>query len=588
MNIVNGTSHLPTSGKRTWWKDGVVYQIWPASYKDSNSDGMGDIPGIISTLDYLKDLGIDIVWVSPFYDSPQHDMGYDISDYEDIYHAYGTRADAEKLIKECHDRGMRVIFDLVVNHTSHLHKWFEESRSSKDNPKRDWYIWRPAKIDKDGNRKPPNNWRAHWGGSAWEWDESTQEYYLHLFAPEQPDLNWENPVTREAIYGSAMRFWLDRGVDGFRIDTVNMYSKGNEFPDAEVVDHTSEFHMQPNLFCNGPRMHEFLQEMNSKVLSKYDCMTVGELPHTHKIEDVLRYVSATSKELDMVFQFDIVDLGQGKAYKFETVPYDLRDFKRLIDKFQHLIEGTDAWSTAFLENHDQARSISRYASDSTPEHRIRSGKLLAILLATLTGTLYIYQGQEIGMVNVPTDWPPEEYKDIESVEYINMIREQFPGDSEKLKEKLKGVRAMARDNARTPVQWDDSPHAGFTASPNGPWMSVNPNYTEINVKQQSSDPSSTLNFWKQMLKLRKEYIDLFGHGRFEMFDGKNAETMYYIKMFDSQQIFVALSFTGERKKLEVPRKLEGKEMRLLVGNVPVHEMVEGELSPFEGRVYLVE
>lgn len=584
MNSVNGTSHLPTKGKRTWWKDGVVYQIWPASYKDSNGDGMGDLPGIISTLDYLKDLGIDIVWVSPFYDSPQHDMGYDISDYEDIYHLYGTRADAEKLIEECHKRDMRVIFDLVVNHTSHLHKWFQESRSSRDNPKRDWYIWRPAKIDEKGNRKPPNNWRAHWGGSAWEWDEPTQEYYLHLFAPEQPDLNWENPTTREAIYDSAMRFWLDRGVDGFRIDTVNMYSKGNEFPDAKINDHTSEFQMQPDLFCNGPRMHEFLQEMKEKVLSKYDCMTVGELPHTHDTKDVLRYVSASSKELDMVFQFDIVDLGQGKAYKFESVPYDLRDFKRIIDRFQHLIEGTDAWSTAFLENHDQGRSISRYASDATPQTRILSGKLLAILLATLTGTLYIYQGQEIGMVNVPKEWPAENYQDIESVEYINLIKERYPGDDKILKEKLKGVQAMARDNARTPVQWDDTPYAGFTTGE--PWMSVHPNYKEINVKQQLSDPSSVLNFWKSMLRMRKQYIDLFCHGSFEMFDVKDAATMYYTKTFEDQQVFVALSFTDNKKKLEVPGKLQGKKMRLLVSNVD--DVEGGELRPWEGRVYLVE
>jgi oligo-1,6-glucosidase len=298
---------LSTPTTRTWWKEGPVYQIWPASYKDSNNDGMGDVPGIISTLPYLHSLGIKIIWICPIYDSPQIDMGYDISSYERIYAPYGTVADVEVLLAEAHKLGMRVIFDLVINHTSHLHEWFQESRKSKENPKRDWYYWRPAKYNSNGERRPPNNWRCHFGESAWEWDENTQEYYLHLFTTEQPDLNWENEETRKAIYETSMKFWLDKGVDGFRIDTCNMYSKDPLFPDAKIVDPSVELQRTAD-FCNGPRMHEFLQEMY-KIFEKYDCMTVGELPHTPSQAKVLKYVSEEEKQLNMVFNFEIVDLG---------------------------------------------------------------------------------------------------------------------------------------------------------------------------------------------------------------------------------------------------------------------------------------
>ena len=571
-----------TSASRTWWKDGIVYQIWPASYKDSNGDGIGDIPGIISKLDYLKDLGVDIIWVSPVYQSPQVDMGYDISDYEDIHRPYGTVADAEALIKGCHDRGMRLLFDLVINHTSDLHPWFRESRSSKDNQKRDWYIWRPPKHNKDGSRKPPNNWRAHFGGSAWEWDETSQEYYLHLFCPEQPDLNWENEVTRNAIYESAMKFWLEKGVDGFRVDTVNMYSKGDSFPDAPVTDPDAEFEFSPNLFCNGPRMHEFLREMNSKVLSKYDCMTVGECPHTPETADVIRYVSALEKQLNMIFQFDIVDLGQGKDCKFDMVPFKLTDFKGLLDKMQRLTDGTDAWSTVFIENHDQARSISRYASD-LPQYRSRSGKLLAILLATLSGTLFIYQGQEIGTINTPKTWTESDYKDVEALNYIQRIKSQHPNDAAALKEALKGIQHVGRDNARVPVQWNDSPHGGFTTGT--PWMRAHDLYPEINVEQQLNDPNSVLQFWKKMLKMRKEHVDLFVHGNFELLEKESEEVVVYTKTFEGEKVLVVLNFTGEKVEMVAPDGIDRGRLKLLVGNVDQPE--EGTLAPYEGRVFRV-
>lgn len=322
--------------ERTWWKDGTVYQIYPASFKDSNDDGLGDIPGIISKIDYLKDLGIDIIWVSPMYDSPQKDMGYDISNYEAVYPPYGTVADMENLVEACHSRGLKLILDLVVNHTSDEHAWFKESRSAKDNPKRDWYIWRPAKYAADGTRMPPNNWRSFFSGSAWQWDETTEEYYLHLFAIQQPDLNWENKETRRAIYDSAMEFWLKRGVDGFRVDTVNMYSKGNELPDAPIIDDGVYEQPAHTRFCNGARMHEFLREMNTEVLSKYDTMTVGELPYTPDPAHVLRYVGSGDKQLDMVFQFDIVDLGMGEKRKYQFAPWKLSTMKEVVSKWQQV------------------------------------------------------------------------------------------------------------------------------------------------------------------------------------------------------------------------------------------------------------
>ncbi|MCJ1405188.1 alpha-glucosidase mal12 [Xylographa trunciseda] len=575
----------PSVHQRTWWKEGTVYQVWPASYKDSNGDGVGDIQGIISTLDYLKDLGIDVLWVSPMYDSPQKDMGYDISNYENIYPKYGSLADAEELIKECHVRGMRIIFDLVINHTSDQHTWFKQSRSSKDNPKRDWYIWRPAKYDKDGNRKPPNNWRAHFGGSAWEWDEQSQEYFLHLFCPEQPDLNWENSITRDAVYASAVKFWLEKGVDGFRIDTVNMYSKGTTLPDAPIVDPSTELQFGPHLFCNGPRMHEFLREINEKVLRHYDCMTVGELPHTPDTASVLRYISAKDPMLNMVFQFDIVDLGQGSDYKFETVPYPLTTLKATIARLQTLITGTDAWTTAFLENHDQARSISRFASDS-PKNRVRSGKLLAMLLATLTGTLYIYQGQEIGMINVPPHWQPDDFKDVEAINYLSLVRARFHNSPSAIATAVDGIRAVGRDNARTPVQWDSSPHAGFSTVK--PWMRVHDDYPSINVADQVANPNSVLQFWKRMLRMRKDHLDCFIYGDFEMFDPTDEHTLTFSKTWEGERVLVCLNFSADRRRVFVPEGwgAEG-QWEILVGNGEDGYVERGWLEGWEGRIYRV-
>ncbi|KAI9732163.1 MAG: hypothetical protein M1834_004260 [Cirrosporium novae-zelandiae] len=569
------------NARRIWWKDATVYQIWPASFKDSNGDGMGDIQGIISKLDYLKELGIDIIWLSPMYQSPQHDMGYDISNYEDVYPPYGTLADMELLLDSCHIRGMRLILDLVINHTSYLHPWFQESRMSKNNPKRDWYIWRPAKYE-NGTRKPPTNWQSVFCDSTWTWDETTQEYYFHLFAPEQPDLNWEAETTRDAIYKSSMFFWLDKGVDGFRVDTVNLYSKDSTFPDAPIADPSSDLQPAAQFFANGPRIHEFLDEMNTKVLSKYDVMTVGELPATKTAEKVLEYVGSNTKRLNMVFQFDLVTLGHGVPDRFETKSFLLRDLKNALSSQQYIADN-GGWSTAFIENHDVGRSISRFGSED-PKYRAISGKMLAMMLITMTGTLYIYQGQEIGMINCPADWSITEYKDVVTQTYFNLIKSTSSANESEvaLAKAMKAIGKVARDHSRSPMHWDDSPNAGFTSGM--PWTRVHDLYKEINVKDQLHDPSSLLLFWKGALALRKKYINLFAYGNFQIYDLDNESTVVYTKAFESDIVLVVLNFTSVLQPFVKPATL-GSPMKLLLSNIDAPRALE--LSPWEGRVYIL-
>ncbi|KAB2569338.1 Alpha-glucosidase [Lasiodiplodia theobromae] len=568
-----------TITEHPWWKNATIYQIYPASFKDSNGDGLGDLPGILSEIDYIKSLGVDAIWISPMYDSPQYDMGYDISDYEKVYPPYGTVEDMERIIEASHARGMRVLLDLVVNHTSHEHAWFKEARSSKENPKRDWYVWRPAKYDAQGNRKPPNNWRSNFGGSAWEWDEATQEYYLHLFCPEQPDLNWENAETRAAIYESAMEFWLRKGVDGFRVDTVNMYSKHQDFADAAIIDPHTPWQRASSMYCNGPRMHEFLSEMND-VLSKYGAMTVGELPHTHERDHVLRYVSASARQLDMTFMFDVVNIGFGSDQRFDTEPraWRLRELKAAVLRTQDIIDGTDAWTTSFIENHDQARSISRFGSDRSPQLRDVSGKMLALLLSSLSGTLFVYQGQEIGMVNAPESWSIDEYKDVDSKNFSAFMEERYNGEATpRVKAAL---QHLARDHARLPMQWDASYQAGFTTS-DKPWMRVHDNYKEVNVQTETAKKDSILAFWRQMLRLRKEFAPSLVFGTVQIHDLENEKTFVFEKKGKGQSAVVALNFTEEDVPVEVPGKA-GK--KLVASNY--EDEVEGLLRPFEGRVWI--
>jgi oligo-1,6-glucosidase len=572
------------SPQPTWWKDGVCYQIWPSSYKDSNSDGLGDIPGILPTLNYLRDLGIDIIWLSPTYASPQADMGYDISDFEAIYPPFGTMADMDMLITEVHRRGMRIILDLVINHTSDQHVWFKESRKSRDNKYSDFYMWQPPKYAPDGTRRPPNNWRSSFGGSAWEYVPERDQYYLHLFAKEQPDLNWENPVARKAIYETAIEYWLKKGVDGFRVDVANLYSKDVSFPDAKILEPDTETQFPFEHCLNGPRIHEFLKEIRRDVLDKYgeDVMMVGECWMTER-DEVIRYVSKGEKELNMIFDFAMASV----VMEFEdgapkTREWKLPELKAAVAKAQLLTQDTEAWTTVFAENHDVPRSLSRYAT-TDPKWRVKAGKLLAVMLATLTGTLFLYQGQEIGMVNVPDSWTVEDFRDIASLNSWKATAERYAEDEEKLCKALQMLRTTSRDNARTPVQWDDGPNAGFCPQGVKPWIRVHDNYKEVNVAAAQKDPDSILATWKQMLRLRKQYRDVLVYGSFEIYNMEDPNVFSYVKSFEDTKILVALNFGSEEQDLEIPPSFKERTMELLVANV---DQVQDELSAWEARAYL--
>lgn len=578
-----------------YWKDAIFYQVYPASFKDSNGDGWGDLSGLISKIDYLYELGVDVIWVSPIFESPQKDMGYDVSNYQKIYEPYGSIQDVDRLLNEAHRRDMKVILDLVVNHTSQEHEWFQESRSSKTNHKRDWYIWKPARYDANGVRQPPTNWRGYFAGPTWTWDEHTQEYYLHLYAPDQPDLNWENEECRNAIYDNTMRFWLDRGVDGFRIDTVNKYSKRQDFVDVPITDPKSAHQSAPEMWCNGPRIHEFIHEMNRKVLAPFGAVSVGELSNTPHPHQVVSYVSAAAQELDMVFEFSVIRLGTGNILgpKYIYQPFPLSKLKSLTEKWQSFVAGTDAWTTVFIENHDNARAVSRFGDTSSTELWTKSAKTIALWQATLTGTLFLYQGQEIGMTNMPESWGIDEYKDVESSGFYAEAVES--GDQERVRKTLHGLQHLARDHSRIPFQWDDSPNAGFTAAGAEPWMRVHDDHKSINVAKQRDDPASILSFYKQVLKLRKEHRDLFVFGTFELLDPENESVFAYVKRDtkgSGKVALVILNMSGEESiGPDVAATMPGDAPRLLVTTMgsEVSWKVKDErpvLGAWEGRVYV--
>lgn len=496
----------------------------------------------------------------------------------------------ETLIAMCHHHGIRLLLDLVVNHTSDQHAWFRASRSSRHHPQRDWYIWRPPRYNDQGERIPPNNWRRYFSGSAWEWDEHTQEYYLHLFAKEMPDLNWENEEVRRAIYETVLRFWLDKGVDGFRVDCANLWSKPPDYPDVPVVEPDS-FEQPGFVWANGPRIHEFLREMNTKVLDHYDCVTVGELPHTSDPAHVRRFVSAGDRQLNMVHQLDIVDCGQHPQKKYWYTGWKLSAFKTIVARWQTFIEGTDAWTTTFLENHDQGRSVSRFGSDAK-DHRVTSAKMLALMLGTLTGTLFLYQGQELGMINVPETWSIDKYQDIETVDFYRDVEARCGGDEVTMAHALRSIRLMGRDNARTPMQWDDGPHAGFTTRIEGGWTQVHDSYREINVSRQRDDPASVLHFWRDLIALRTQDLrKLLVRGTFAMVDPDNENTFVFTKTYGKEMALVVLNFTAEEQKLVV---LPNGNWRFRLGNYA--DVVMGEvigpamivLRAYEGRLYLGE
>jgi oligo-1,6-glucosidase len=558
---------------KQWWKEAVVYQIYPRSFKDSNGDGIGDIPGIISKLDYLKDLGIDVIWLSPVYKSPNDDNGYDISDYRDIMDEFGTMADWEKLLEEVHKRGMKLIMDLVVNHSSDEHPWFIESRKSKDNPYRDYYIWRPGK---DG--KEPNNWESVFGGSAWEYDEATGEYYLHLFSKKQPDLNWENPKLRQEIY-DMMKFWLDKGIDGFRMDVINFISKVPELPDAPNPE-GKKYVSGAQYFINGPRIHEFLQEMNQEVLSKYDIMTVGEMPGV-TVEEAQLYTGEDRNELNMVFQFEHVGLDSGSGGKWDLRPLKLKDLKENMTKWQKGLEGI-GWNSLYLNNHDQPRMVSRFGNDQ--EYRVESAKMLATFLHMLQGTPFIYQGEEIGMTNVRFE-SIDDYKDIET---LNMYREKVMEQGEDTKKVMESIYAKGRDNARTPFQWDDSENAGFTAGT--PWIKVNPNYKEINAKQAIEDPNSIYHYYRKLIQLRKQQ-PIIVYGTYDLILPEHEQIYAYTRTYHNEKLLVILNFSDQQPVFEWPKDLSFSYKELLISNYQVdgdEEIDFIKLKPYEARVYLLK
>ncbi|TDL15364.1 glycoside hydrolase family 13 protein [Rickenella mellea] len=580
-------SASPFTAKRAWWKESTIYQIYPSSFCDSNGDGIGDLPGILSKLDYLKGLGVDIVWLSPIYKSPWRDGGYDISDYRDIDPRYGTLDDWDMLVKGLHERGMKIMMDLVVNHTSDEHEWFRASRSSKSSSKRDWYIWRPARYDPDGTRRPPNNWKSIFEGSAWTWDSETQEYYLHLFLPGQPDLNWENPDVREAIF-EMMRFWLDRGTDGFRMDVINLISKVPGFPDAPICSPNEEYQLSPIYWANGPRVHEFVKEMNRKVLSKYECITVGEAPFTDDMEVLAAYVLPINEELNMVFHFELMQLDIPPDINGPPlVPrkWKLTELKDVVEKWQNFMREEGYWNSVYIDNHDQPRSVSRFGDDS-PAWRARSAKMLAILHITQSGTLFVYQGQEIGMANVPRSWGIEEYKDVQTQNFWDEAMKPRPqnGDTSDL---MDGIQKKARDNSRTPMQWNGTANAGFTSGT--PWMRVNDDYTEWNLQSQINDPESVWSFWHEALQFRKEH-DVFIYGNFEIVDASNEKTFAFIRCLGDIAALIVLNFTDQSCQFTMDdERLRGA--RLVLSNYdrrggPAFDGSVG-LQGYEGVVYVM-
>lgn len=492
--------------KKSWWKESVVYQIYPRSFRDSNGDGVGDLRGIIEKLDYLAELGVDVIWLSPVYQSPNDDNGYDISDYQAIAAEYGTLTDWEELLAGLHGRGMRLLMDLVVNHTSDEHRWFVESRKAKDNPYRDYYVWRPGV-----NGREPNNWASFFSGSAWQYDAQSDEYYLHLFSKKQPDLNWENPAVRAEIY-AMMHWWLQKGIDGFRMDVINLISKVPGLPDAPAGD-GRRYQFGGVHFVHGPRLREFLEEMQREVLSKYDIFTVGEMPMV-TTEHAIDITHEETGHLNMLFQFEHMDLDSlPGGSKWDLQPWSLGDLKRTMSRWQKDLE-QGGWNSLYLSNHDQPRTVSRFGNDG--EYRVESAKLLATFLHTLRGTPYIYQGEELGMTNVHFA-SIEEYRDIET---LNMYREAVEERGADPQQVLAAIHVKGRDNARTPMQWDASANAGFSSG--APWLKLNPNYPAINAAEALADPNSVFHYYRQLIRLRKAH-PVIVYGTYELLLAEHPE-----------------------------------------------------------------
>ena len=552
----------------TWWQRAVVYQVYPRSFYDSNGDGIGDLNGVREKLDYIRRLGVDVIWLNPIYKSPNDDNGYDISDYRAIMDEFGTMEDFDRLLAEAHEKGLRIVMDLVVNHTSDEHPWFIESRKSAESPYRDYYIWREGK---DGN--PPNNWGASFRGSAWERCEETGMYYLHTFSKKQPDLNWENETVRGEVY-DLMRFWLDKGIDGFRMDVINYISKTPEMLDGPMMNRLYG-NFRP--YClNGPRVHEFLQEMNREVLSHYDVMTVGETPGV-SVELAQRYTGPDEHELNMVFQFAHVNLDYDENGKWTLKRVPLDGLRRVLSEWQTGLHGK-GWNSLYLNNHDQPRMVSRFGDDSTEALRSASAKMLGVLMHMMQGTPYVYQGEELGMTNVA--FPDiSDYRDIDTLNAWNEMTGELGVSPEHM---LACIHRRSRDNARTPMQWSAAPNAGFTTGT--PWIGVNPNYVTINAEAQENDPDSVLCFYRRLIALRRE-LPIITEGDYTLLLADHPQVFAYQRSWQGQRLYVICSFSAHT--FDAPEILPYCGGRLLLCNYAPDGDTQ-TLRPYEARVYLVE
>lgn len=567
--------HDSLTGQDAWWKSAVVYQIYPRSFKDTNADGIGDIPGVIEKLDYLQQLGIDVIWLSPIYTSPQDDNGYDISDYQDIDPMFGTLDDVDRLLNEAHDRNIRIVMDLVVNHTSDEHPWFVESRSSKDNPKRDWYWWRPAREGFEPNTPgaEPTNWQSFFSGPVWEWDEATQEYYLHLFSRKQPDLNWENEEVRDAVY-QMMNWWLDRGIDGFRMDVINLISKDTSLPDGAVSEGSAYGDGFP-LFTDGPRIHEFMHEMYERVFKGRDKMlTVGEMPGV-TVEEAKLYTAEDREELDMVFTFEHMGLDREWG-KYHPKPLDLRDLKTTLTRWQMGLQD-EGWNSLYWNNHDQPRIVSRFGDDG--EYRVESAKMLGTILHMQKGTPYVYQGEEIGLTNFPFE-SLDDFQDIEARNYIREQRTRPDFDAEQVRE---AIAAQGRDNARYPVSWTDDPQAGFTDGT--PWFPVHPDHTEINAEAAVADPDSVFAYYQRLIQLRHDEPTIV-HGEFHLVVPDDPNIFAFTRTYDGETMLTLGNFSGEDQTVDLDDADAWSAAELVISNY-ADQPGSGAITlrPWEARVY---
>ncbi|MEY9951716.1 alpha-glucosidase [Leifsonia sp. EB34] len=563
----------------TWWKSAVVYQVYPRSFADSDGDGIGDLRGIIQHLDYLQELGVDVVWLSPIYASPHDDNGYDISDYRAIDPLFGTFDDFDELLAGLHSRGIKLVMDLVVNHTSDEHPWFVESASSLDNPKRDWYWWRKPR---DG-RQPgehgaePNNWGSAFSGPAWQLDPATGEYYLHLFSRKQPDLNWENPEVREAVY-DMMNWWLDRGVDGFRMDVINFISKVVELPDGEVPPGRLYGDGYP-FYAQGPRLHEFLQEMHERVFAgrSGDFLTVGEMPGV-TIEEAQLFTDPARAEVDMVFQFEHVDLDHGPGGKWDDRPVSVLDLKRNLAKWQEGLART-GWNSLYWNNHDQPRVVSRFGDDR-PEHRAASAKALGTVLHLMRGTPYVYQGEELGMANVPF----ESIDDFRDIETLNHYAEAVDIQGQDAAAVMAALRRTSRDNARTPMQWSAAPAAGFTTGT--PWIEANPDYVLVNAEAEIHAPDSVFAHYRRLIDVRHR-SEVVADGDFTLVLADHPQLFAYVRAHNGRRLLVLANLSGEPARYDASELAGWEDAALVLGNLDdsVDRGVSGSVEPWEALVF---